>query len=381
VASVGPARLKPGRYLVSARVKSINTHGPGGRLEILATKKPAINGYLKQSSDNILKDERWYLGQGTFDWRTVEFVTEVSSDAPSLGLGLGNGGTGEILVSEVTFRRLEDGEQPPPTASAQVSSNPPQLAAIEGAIWDFRMEEQSGLHVYNFGSQKSYRTLELANLAWVVDEGRPALRFTEPAGKAATFARDGHLERDYLRRPETRSVPVGIGGHHGGGRQVDGLTVAAWIKPAARMGNTERGISQHGDVVGVGARRFILSLSGREAPYRLQARLNVNDRFTAEDVEIPAGKWTHVAMTCAADSGKWIVRLFVNGNPVFEDRTENYAAPTSIPPSIILGAEIFYLHDAFYRGLMGRTLVFDRALMDHDVRGLFGSTTIGLPPR
>jgi len=27
-----------------------------------------------------------------------------------------------------------------------------------------------------------------------------------------------------------------------------------------------------------------------------------------------------------------------------------------------LGAEIFYLHDAYYRGLIGRTLVFNRAL-------------------
>jgi hypothetical protein len=29
---------------------------------------------------------------------------------------------------------------------------------------------------------------------------------------------------------------------------------------------------------------------------------------------------------------------------------------------VILGAEIFYFHDAYYRGLVGRTLVFDRAL-------------------
>jgi hypothetical protein len=370
VASVGPARLEAGRYLVSARVKSINTHGPGGRLEILGTKKPVINGYLKQSADNILKEENWHLGRGTFDWRTVEFVTEVPAKAPSLGLGLGNGGTGDLLVSEVTFRRLEDGENPPPTAGAHVSSEPPGVAAVDDAIWDFRMEEQSGLHVYNFGSQKSYRTLELANLDWVVDEGRPALRFTEPPGRDVKFARDGHLERDYLRRPETRSVPAGIGGHHGGGSPVDALTIAAWIKPAAQMGNTTRGISQHGDVVGLGARRFILSLTGREAPYRLQARLNVNDRFTAELVEIPAGKWTHVAMTCAADSGRWKVRLFVDGNPVSEGRTESFAAPVNMPPSIILGAEIFYLHDAFFRGLIGRTLVFDRALADHEVEAL-----------
>ncbi|MFT5105535.1 MAG: hypothetical protein ACI9UA_001156, partial [Pseudoalteromonas tetraodonis] len=287
VASVGPAPLPPGRYLVSARVKSSNAHGPGGRIEILATKNLFENGYVRQSAQNVLKEETWYLGRGSFDWRTVEFVVGVSAEASNLALGLGNGGTGEMFVSEVTFRRLGDGESPP-QVSANVASEPPAITTIDGAIWDFRMEEQSGLHAYNFGSQESYRTLELANLDWVVDEGRPALGFNEPSGGEPKFARDGHLERDYLSRLGTRSVPVGIGGHHGGGRQIDGLTIAAWVKPAARMGYTEkRGISQHGDVVGIGGRRFILSLAGQEAPFHLQARLNVNDRFTAADVEIP----------------------------------------------------------------------------------------------
>ena len=36
--------------------------------------------------------------------------------------------------------------------------------------------------------------------------------------------------------------------------------------------------------------------------------------------------------------------------------------PMSIPPSAILGAEIFYFHDAYYRGLIGRTLIFNRTL-------------------
>jgi len=29
---------------------------------------------------------------------------------------------------------------------------------------------------------------------------------------------------------------------------------------------------------------------------------------------------------------------------------------------LILGAEIFYFHSSYYRGLIGRTLVFDRTL-------------------
>ena len=36
----------------------------------------------------------------------------------------------------------------------------------------------------------------------------------------------------------------------------------------------------------------------------------------------------------------------------------------------MLGAEIFYFHDAYYRGLVGRTLVFDRALGSADFAAL-----------
>ena len=41
-----------------------------------------------------------------------------------------------------------------------------------------------------------------------------------------------------------------------------------------------------------------------------------------------------------------------------------------IVPSLILGAEIFYFHDAYYRGLIGRTLVFNRTLTSHEVAEL-----------
>ncbi len=41
-----------------------------------------------------------------------------------------------------------------------------------------------------------------------------------------------------------------------------------------------------------------------------------------------------------------------------------------IVPSLILGAEIFYFHDAYYRGLIGRTLVLHRVVSAGEVAGL-----------
>jgi hypothetical protein len=122
--------------------------------------------------------------------------------------------------------------------------------------------------------------------------------------------------------------------------------------------------------VGVGARRFILALSGREAPYRLSAAIDVNDSVTS-DVRVDAGRWTHVAMTCeATPEKKWRVRLYVDGTASGEGTTQKFSAPASLPPSLILGAEIFYFHDSYYRGLIGRTTIFDRALGEAEIRGL-----------
>lgn len=50
--------------------------------------------------------------------------------------------------------------------------------------------------------------------------------------------------------------------------------------------------------------------------------------------------------------------------------TSKMDAPTLTPPSLILGAEIFYFHDAYYRGLIGRTLVFERALSSAEIKEL-----------
>ena len=40
------------------------------------------------------------------------------------------------------------------------------------------------------------------------------------------------------------------------------------------------------------------------------------------------------------------VKLYLDGELVHNGVTRKFEAPTTIPPSLILGAEIFYLHDA-----------------------------------
>lgn len=369
-----PSPLPAGRYVVSAKVKSVNTHGPGGRIEVLATDGGSENGDVRFGL-KVLGEDTHFVGNGSFDWQTISFATAVPSGVKAIALGLGNAGTGEFFVGEVNFRRLDDGEPLPAGVLPEPRRRPPaaEPIAANGPLWDFRMGEQSGQFVYNYGSNE-FRVLELANLDWTVDEGRPTLRFGENSKTRQDYPKLGILDQN-VRHPVYRTsyepvkhMPVAIAGHHGGGSEIRELTIVSDIKPAAEMGRDNR--SGVGDVCGVGARRFILSLHGQQAPYKLAARLNVNDRFVTEQPLIPADRWSQVALTCREDGGRWQVRLFLDSKQVLEGRSATFAAPTNIPPSVILGAELFYLHDAYYRGLIGRTRIYARALSAEELAKL-----------
>lgn len=340
-----PSPLPAGRWVVRATVKSVNAHGPGGRIELHALDK---NG-------NVLRSDARAFGPGSFGWTKIAFASEVPGGAPALAVAFGNAGTGEVYFKDVEFAPGEGVDVLPPKE--------PKAEAPAGALADWRMEEGSGLHVHDYAGGPFGR-LELANLGWVVDEGRPALRFGP--GNPAGYPRSGSLDRGYLGTPgyqERQGVSAALAGFHGGGFELPGLTVAAWIKPEAR---TER---NKADLAGVGARRFILGLSGGQAPYRLEARLDVNDVFTSEPL-IHAGRWQRVAMTCEAVEKNWRVRLWIDGRQVQEGTSKKLPAPAQISPSCVLGTEIFYFHDCHYRGLIGRTLIFPRALGEAELKAL-----------
>ena len=110
-----------------------------------------------------------------------------------------------------------------------------------------------------------------------------------------------------------------------------------------------------------GLRRIILSVLGRKPPYKLAATLNVSDRIEA-DAKLEADRWYHLALTGRPTAGKkWQVRLYLDGKLVQEGVTKKFEAPASIPPSLVLGTELFYFHSSYYRGLIGRTTVFGQA--------------------
>jgi hypothetical protein len=142
----------------------------------------------------------------------------------------------------------------------------------EGAIADYRMLEGKGHSVYNYAGGSH---LDLANLQWVMDSGKPALRFAENTTGTKSYRLDGTLGRMYFSHPsnaDKSSVPVALSGHHGGGEIKKGLTLTTWIKPDSEMGKSQH--AGRADIIGYGARRFILALDGQKAPYTLSAKIN-----------------------------------------------------------------------------------------------------------
>jgi len=356
------APLAKGRYAVTALVKAVNVHGPGGRIELVATQA---------KTNKQLAEARHFVGNGNFDWRKQGFVFDVPEDAGALQLAFGNAGTGDFLVTEVEFRRLADGEALPAGLLARANDQPaPIPAAPAGAVADYRMLEGKGLVVLNHGSGGGIGHLDLANLDFVTDAGRPALRFADNATGRKSYRLDSGLNRFYFSHSGYTgkdTLPLALTGHHGGGAPIPGLTLAAWVKPAPAMGSAHHG--GRGDIIGYGARRFVLGLHGQKAPYQLAARINVNDSVVST-AKLDADRWQHVAMTAEPKDGQWLVRLYLDGQPVGEGQTKKFPAESPIVPSLILGAEIFYFQDAYYRGLIGRTLVLHRVLPAEEVVAL-----------
>ena len=369
--------LAKGRYVVTALVKSVNTFGPGGRIELEATQA---------TTNKVLATARHFVGNGSFEWQKQGFAFDLPEDAGALSVAFGNVGTGEMLITDVEFRRLNDGEAIPAGVAAKPNDNAPAYAdAPAGAVADFRMLEGQGYHVLNHAGGAH---LDLANLTWVVDEGRPALRFADNTSGGKDFhptsyigmhvfgnAQDFNYLAAYRSYENRQTVPfaMGVGGGivlgceryylHGAfyrgliGRTLilrrtlnadelkllaqdhplptvdvpddsKGVTLAAWIKPAAELGQN----NQHpggGDIIGFGNRRYVLKLlgtgdRGQSAPYRLAARLNVNDGVATEAV-LEADRWFHVAVTTTPENGQQRMRLFIDGRQVAEEITKKWS--------------------------------------------------------
>jgi hypothetical protein len=353
-----PKPLGAGRYAVVGLCKADNAQGTGGRIEITST----------DDQGKRLLQATHFVGNGTFDWKTVGFAFDLTADAKKLKLGLGNGGTGDVFFTDVEIRQLDPASTLPLGVDAQAQSAPALTAAPTGALADYRMTEGKGFHVLNHAAGE-LGLLETANAEWVVDEGRPALKFSPNVENRRHYSGGGNLALGVFTHPSNvagKAASFALAGHHGGGREFKAFTVATWVKP----GDSMRPAYWGADILGFGARRIKLCLQGDKPPYRVGAVLNFNDAVWS-NTKLDAGRWYHLALTGEPTANhQWRVRLYVDGRQVVEGNTTKFAAPMHAPLSLVLATELFYLNNAYYYGLIGRTLVFDRTLSSSEIENL-----------
>lgn len=197
------------------------------------------------------------------------------------------------------------------------------------------MLEGKGNFVFNYATGPLGH-LDLANLEWVVDDGRPACasptisrvkelsprQRTRPQLSGTSCLRRQRDVADRTHRPSWRRRP-------------DQRTDAGDLDQTRRPDGQEYSRRQR-RCHRLRARRFILGLHGQQAPYQLAARINVND-IIATDTKLEADRWAHIAMTAEPFDGQWRVRLFHNGQPVGEGLTNMFPSDSPIVPSLILG--------------------------------------------
>lgn len=342
-----PSPLPKGRYVVSVLARGENLHGPGAYVEVLATKEHTGDGYVRHAT-KVLAEERHYAGAGSFDWRRVEFSTEVPSGAPAVAVGFGNAGTGDFFVADLEVRPGDA-----PRANAKPAPFPP---APRGAVADYRMAEGAGQHAFDFAGGP-FGILELANVDWAQEGGRAVLEFGPPKEKASSPV-SGGLDLRYLSQKAYRGkerFPVALAGFHGGGEMARSFALRVEAKPGAEMAPAYWGT----DIAGVGARSLKVCLKEAKPPYTLGVALNFAEWFWT-DARLEADRWYEIAVSGEPAGEKLRLKIWLDGKVVKEAVTEKIGS-IRLTPSLVLGTEIFYF-DGRYRGRIGRVTIFDRAL-------------------
>jgi hypothetical protein len=354
--SHGPVRK--GRYVVSAHAKGDHLYGPGAYLQVWRMKEHTGDGYA--GTGTVLGKEVHHFGNGTFDWKRVGFVAEISEDAPALAISLGNAGTGEVLFGDLEILPLKDGEAPPAGIAAKGNPRGAEFPpAPVGALADYRMEEGRGSYVLDAAG--SLGPLELANVAWTTDEGRPALKFADNPSGRQDYVPQGIFAQNHFknletapRQPDPRRQALAIAGVGGGQTLLRSWSVSVDVKPAARM-------DPEADILGFGSRAFKLVLKSSPGGYLLGARLNYNEQHWTEATLRPDA-WSRITVTGDSKPGeKARLSFYVNGRLVKESQSPQ-VSELNVHPPLILGSEIFYLDHGFYHGLIGRVTIYGRAL-------------------
>lgn len=359
-------RLPKGKYLVTIDVKGDNLHGPGGTVSVLVTDQQLLHGYTGghvRGATKVLKEEKHFVGNGSFDWRPTGFVTELPSEAPAIAIELGNSGTGTLWFTNLEIRPIGEGEMLPAGMVKAGLEAPALQVAPAGALADYRMEEGSGTYVHDYAG--GFGPLELSNVEWVKDGARPVLELADYVeGRSTPASPESHIGLSLYSSkncPAASRAVFALGGLSYSSADRRTFSLCVETKPARNM--CRKPGYWGTDIAGLGARAVKLVINNQG---KLTIAIHFKEYIPTE-VTLEPDQWVHLALVGESKDGeKMSLRLYVNGKLVKEAVSQHFSA---IPMSnhIILGAELYYLDGAYYRGRFGRVTVYDRPLREEEV--------------
>lgn len=340
------ATLPAGRYLISGMVRTDAPLGPGGRVEI------TMGGITTTH----------YTGNVTAALAPFAFsITRAAGTVSGqLALAFGNAGGGVVYYRNVNIRALSAGEPDVPPAAM-----PAYDAPYGGAVVDYRLLEGGGSKLYDQrGSDIGFA--ETQRLDWV-DDGGPALRFSDTPAAPPPIPRWGRIDTLLRTSPSYLGkigIPFLLAGENSGGVSWNEVSIATWAKPdMAQPGSVAH-------VVGLGARKFILRLVGAASPYKLSLQTGLGPANVVESAAVvTGGAWHQLVATGELVSGTVFARLYVDGAQVASGTLTGVTMPSVVLPSVVAGGDLYYLSAPYYRGLVGRFAVWDRAIAAGELAG------------
>jgi len=135
------------------------------------------------------------------------------------------------------------------------------------------------------------------------------------------------------------------------------FTVEAWVYDADANGGFQHILSQGngGTVVYLG------TTSGSQ-------QLRAGDRWLATGVDLPVGRWVHVALAVAAGTdGSQTARLYLDGR--LEAETSSYGAPTGIGAGFQLGTQYTNNAGEFWNGRIDTVRVWSIERTQSEIAG------------
>lgn len=338
------------KYLLSFMIKTYNLYGKGIYVDITRGKET----------------KRYYLDlYGTNDWQKIGVVTDMFSKKGDGKIKIMVDGTGKVWIDNVEIRPLGKDEKISNRILQRVKSDLPESKkTLKDVIFDFRMEEKEGNFIYNYGEFGNY--MELSNVEWKTDSGINAIVFSDENKGKKPFTYGDIIYTNLGFARDKKDVVFGLA--RGNFSSLKDFTICTAIKPGKMM------YPSHwlGSIfIGFGGRSVELALKGKKPPYLLGVNLGFHE-FIWTEAEIEPNKWYHIVFVGETQKDKKMkFSFYLNGKLIKEKISDKITSPMKFYPFVILGAEIYYLHEGFYRGLIGPLIVYKKALSSKEIEELY----------